>query len=549
MKVTKKVLNFFILAALSVASLTSVLAQGEACGCPPVGSRGPAVSFSTLADAQGNLTAKNTVLTCDKVYLMDKPYYVGAGKTITIQPGSVIKGSAGSVANVLDGGNLTISRGGKIIAAGTESCPIIFTAELDVNVNGTYGVNQRGKWGGVVILGTATNNLISTNGLSVGATPATNGVGLIEGYAIGDSRGYFGAGDTAFPTFDDNDNSGIMTYVSLRHGGEVVAANREINGLTLGSVGRGTTLRNIEVVANADDGIEFFGGTVDLKYASVLFCDDDAFDWDCAWNGRGQFWVAIKTDGVTSTNGDHGFESDGDDDKINAANQSNPTVYNATYVGSNLVTGTVTQKGRAIELKEQTKGIIRNSILAGYKTAINFADDASRPSGLDANDNFLAGTLKVDCNTFVGNTEGVMVAGAVVAAGNPTYDKFIADGNTLLAATPGLPGFDFSYELNTTTNVASTTNVLDMNPTLVAAGSSAANGACAITTTDGFFTPNAYRGAFEAGKKSWLSNYSYNAILDIENGLVPCGGDLNTDGVINTVDFLSLLGVINSSCD
>lgn len=107
-----------------------------------------------------------------------------------------------------------------------------------------------------------------------------------------------------------------MTYISIRHGGEVIGANNEINGLTLGSVGRATTIHHIEVMSNLDDGIEFFGGTVDLKYASVLFSDDDSFDWDLNWSGRGQFWVSIKTDQATAAGGDNGFESDGDDNKV-----------------------------------------------------------------------------------------------------------------------------------------------------------------------------------------------------------------------------------------
>ena len=113
-------------------------------------------------------------------------------------------------------------------------------------------------------------------------------VNTVEGFTNVESRIYFGAGDPGFPTFDDNDNSGILTYVSMRHGGEIIGANNEINGLTLCSVGKGTTIHHIEVVSNLDDGIEFFGGTVDVKYASVLFNDDDGFDWDLGWSGRDQ---------------------------------------------------------------------------------------------------------------------------------------------------------------------------------------------------------------------------------------------------------------------
>lgn len=552
----QKILNVFGIALLAMSIVAPGFGQtnlGVSCGCPPVASR-TTVNFSSLANAAGDLTANNTILDCSKTYILDNTganttgkYYVGKGKTITIAPGTVIKGMPETTPGTSrNGGVLVVSRGGKIIAPGTESCPIVFTSTLDVNVDGTYGITNKGKWGGVIVLGKATNNLTAANnaGLGVAGLP---GVGKVEGFTSPEPRIYFGASsaetDPDFQAYDDNDNSGIMTYVSIRHGGEVIGAANEINGLTLGSVGRGTTLRNIEVVSNLDDGIEFFGGTVDLKYGSVLFNDDDGFDWDLGWSGRGQFWVVVKTDQATAAGGDNGFESDGDDNKVGTGVMSNPNVYNATYLGSLGINGNATVKGIGIEMKEETNGSIRNSIIANYGVGARFADDATRPGGEDAYDNyFTASTLKVECNTFVGVTTLLQknVSGTTSAiTSGPEFDKFtLTDGNVAVAS---VAGFDFTHAMNTSTNAI--TDLYDIIP------SSNLASTCTAAPVDGFFTPAAYRGAFEAGKKSWLSNYSYNALLDIENGLVPCPTDLDADGATDVDDFLSVLGLIGASCD
>lgn len=549
--------KFFAMAALAVASISSSFAQsnlGAACGCPPVASR-TTVNFSSLANAAGDLTAANTILDCSKIYILDNngsnttgKYYVGKNKSLTIAPGTIIKGMPETTPGTSrNGGVLIVSRGAKIIAPGTESCPIVFTSTLDVNVDGTYGITNKGKWGGIIVLGKASNNLTAGNASGLGVTGLLPGTGKIEGFTSPEPRIYFGANsadpDTDFQAFDDNDNSGIMTYVSIRHGGEVIGANNEINGLTLGSVGRATTLRNIEVVSNLDDGIEFFGGTVDLKYGSVLFNDDDGFDWDLGWSGRGQFWVVVKTDQGTASGGDNGFESDGDDNKVGTGVMSNPNVYNATYFGSLGINGNATVKGIGVEMKEQTNGSIRNSIIANYGVGARFADDATRPSGTDAYDNwFTTSTLKVECNTFVGVTTPLQknVSGTSTAiTSGPEFDKFFTtDGNASVATVAGL---DFTHAMNTSTNAI--TDQYDMIPTTNVAST------CTTAPVDGFFTPAAYRGAFEAGKKSWLSNYSFNALLDIENGLVPCPTDSNGDGQTNVSDLLLLLGQFNLGCD
>ena len=164
---------------------------------------------------------------------------------------------------------LIVARGGKINAVGTQENPIIFTFEQDA-LDGSTPYNTKGQWGGVIILGNAQLN-------------SSPGETQIEGIPDTESRGLYGGND-------DLDNSGTMTYVSIRHGGTDIGAGNEINGLTLGGVGSQTTLEYIEVIANADDGVEFFGGTASIKYVLTAFCGDDSFDYDEGWRGYGQFW-------------------------------------------------------------------------------------------------------------------------------------------------------------------------------------------------------------------------------------------------------------------
>ena len=538
MKTKNKISKLVATAAITVAAIAPSMAQnnlGQSCGCPLVSARTTTVLLSTLTNTvagptNGQLLA-DAVLTCDKMYILDDKVYVGDGQSLTINPGVVIKGrfvAAGSNANAL-----IVSKGGKIFANGTESCQIVFTAEEDP-MNGSYGLINKGKWGGIVVLGKAKNNLKVGNTLSASGV---DGVGFIEGYVAAEPLNQFGM---PVGSENDNDNSGIMTYVSIRHAGAIVGVNNELNGLTLGSVGRGTTLHHIEVISNLDDGIEFFGGTVDLKYGSVMFNDDDGFDWDLGWTGRGQFWSVVKTDQTTAAGGDNGFEADGDDNKtFNNTFLSNPTIYNATFVGSNNINGVVTTKGRGIEGKEETKGIIRNSILANYQTGFNLANDAAaRTSAKDAYQNWLAGSFIVECNTFVGNTNLFRVNNVNVAAGSADEIKFLTTDKNVSA--PSIAGFDFLHTVNVNTNVFS--DKYDLVPTANLATT------CPAAPADGFFTPANYRGAFESNKKSWLSAWSIGAYWNGTQGLVPCPTDINGDGVSNAADVSAILGVYGTSC-
>ncbi len=253
-----------------------------------------------------NGTGTGTVTwTSDRDYLIEGLVFVNDGQTLTIEPGTVIRfktgqGSASSA--------LIVARGGKIMAEGTESLPVIFTAEGD-DLLGSVPVDTNGLWGGVIILGNARLNL-------------GGGEAHVEGIPVYEPRGLFGG-------YDDEDNSGILRYVSIRHGGTNIGEGNEINGLTLGAVGRKTTIEHIEVISNADDGIEIFGGTVDLKYISIAFCGDDALDIDLGYRGRMQFILGIQY----FTRGDKLVEIDGGSDPVQGKPYTVPQIFNGTFIG------------------------------------------------------------------------------------------------------------------------------------------------------------------------------------------------------------------------
>jgi len=234
-----------------------------------------------------NIT-ENTTWETGKVYTLSTRVAVINGATLTIEPGVIVKGEAGTGANATA---LIISRGSKIMAEGTANDPIIFTSTADAIQPGdvaspNLASDLDGLWGGLIILGNAH---ISPKG---GATEAS-----IEGIPADDENGKYGG-------TDDADNSGTISYISIRHGGSNIGEGNEINGLTLGGVGTGTTIQNIEIIANQDDGVELFGGTVNITNVLVWNNGDDAIDTDQAWNGT-------ISNGIIINPGDEAFELDG----------------------------------------------------------------------------------------------------------------------------------------------------------------------------------------------------------------------------------------------
>lgn len=251
-------------------------------------------SSNVIVDA--NITS-NTTWSNDNVYELATRVTVLSGVTLTIEPGTVIKGQAGTGTNATA---LLVARGATLNAQGTASAPIIFTSVADeITVDDVAAGNFEspnldpdinGLWGGVIILGNAR---ISASNDSGDLSEVQ-----IEGIPTSDTNGLYGG-------TNDADNSGTITYISIRHGGSNIGSGNEINGLTLGGVGTGTTINNVEIVANQDDGIEWFGGTVDVDGVLVWNVGDDGLDTDQAWNGTCSNYAVITPRGGSA------FELDG----------------------------------------------------------------------------------------------------------------------------------------------------------------------------------------------------------------------------------------------
>ncbi|SEG48832.1 hypothetical protein [Algoriphagus boritolerans] len=242
---------------------------------------------ATTIRITSNLTTSQTWET-GKTYILAGRIAVEPGNTLTIEPGVVVKGEVGTGANA---SALIIPRGAKIEAVGTATQPIIFTTVADELEPGQIASPNldpelNGLWGGLIVLGRAKGSFL-------GNTSETQ----IEGIPASDPNGLFG-GD------NDADDSGTLKYISIRHGGANIGEGNEINGLTLGSVGSETEVEFVEVIGNQDDGIEWFGGTVDVKNAVVWNAGDDAIDADMAWNGTLDNFIVVNA-------GDKCFELDG----------------------------------------------------------------------------------------------------------------------------------------------------------------------------------------------------------------------------------------------
>jgi len=274
-------------------SVTHVLTVGEA---------------ATIIRIAGNIDDDATWKT-GNVYILGGRIVVTAGTTLNIEPGVIVKGEAGSGPNATA---LIIARGGKINAVGNATQPIIFTSVADeiepgIIASPNLDPDLDGLWGGLIVLGRAPSSF------------AGNVTELqIEGIPPSDTNGLHGGN---LP----GDNSGVLKFISIRHGGANIGEGNEINGLTLGSVGSSTVIENIEVIGNQDDGIEWFGGTVNVKNAIVWNAGDDGMDTDQSWSGTLDNFIVL-----CGPNTDHGLEIDGPEGSFLGAH----TLTNGTVRGN-----------------------------------------------------------------------------------------------------------------------------------------------------------------------------------------------------------------------
>jgi trimeric autotransporter adhesin len=306
--------------------------------------------ISSLAFSQVTFLTTDTTWSGDVV--MNGKVVVNANVTLTIEPGTVIK--ATFKADPVDASALIVAKDGNIIANGTAALPIIFTSEYDAltaaNVaSGTYvatnhDLTLKGLWGGLIILG---KNVI-------GAGP--NNTANIEGIAAGQSWTNYGGTAT-------DDSSGSLKYISIRHGGATIADGSEINGLTMGGVGNKTIVENIEIISNDDDGIEIFGGNVNVNNLLVYNCTDDAVDLDQAYSGT--ITNSLVAMGV---GGDNVFEIDGTESTSNPVVTGSYTIDRLTAIG-NANAGQLDTFG---DWKANATGANKNIVYKGFKTSSRF---------------------------------------------------------------------------------------------------------------------------------------------------------------------------------
>ncbi len=416
-----------------------------------------------------------------KTYVLDGFIFVNSGQTLTIPAGTIIKGKSGQGENA---SALIVAKGATLIAEGTSSEPIIFTTESDkvhyshvdgeVTGTGNITVSTQGLWGGVIMLGKATTN--------------NTGELRIEGIPAGVDRANYGASSGA----DDNDNSGSLEYVSIRHGGTDIGTGNEINGLTLGAVGSGTNFDYIEVAANIDDGVEFFGGAPNLKHVLVANCGDDSYDYDEGYHGKGQFWATINPGGNCG-------EHDGGKENETGEPYAEPIIYNVTYIGNG---------GKLIKLRDNAGGTYANSIFLNCTSAgiqVEYRGDKSSHSFKMMQDGKLAFKNNLFYNVMGDTTY------TVARAENTSQDSAVGTFQYYIEKSDdGLPndaGTQVVTAFTTTNSNFFENSAMGITSSSLVPTSASANATAAVPS-DSFFDDVSYHGAFEPNGTNWASGWS-----------------------------------------
>ncbi|MDR1517662.1 MAG: hypothetical protein LBS52_06180 [Dysgonamonadaceae bacterium] len=318
-------IGFFLFAAIAVLNFTSCNKDDENIPSPPTDEE------LTLS---GSLSAEKTLLT-GYTYKLEKGYHVKSGGNLIVQKGVTIEAQENSD----DPDYILVEQGGKITAEGTKDQPIVMTSKT----------KSAGAWGGVHLCGKAPINLSGGSGKSE-------------------------IGDATYGGNSANDNSGIIKYVRLEYTGFAFNAEKESNGLTMYGVGTGTTIEYVQTYMGADDGFEWFGGTVNGKYLVSTGSEDDSFDWTEGWIGKGQFWIAVQD----ATEGDCLIEADNLKDNNMNTPISSPAIANLTLIGNNSATNK-----RGVRLREGTHVKMYNALITGKESALTTETTGTEQSFLD----------------------------------------------------------------------------------------------------------------------------------------------------------------------
>lgn len=448
--------------------------------------RPPSVSVdSVLKDP----VASTVTLSRKKVYGIKGYFHILAGGVVTIEPGTVIMGDEVGVNS-----GFVVNRGGKVIADGRADAPIVFTSSAPV------GQRRSGDWGGLLIFGKARIN-------NPGGEAAQEG-GVAD--ANDKSRWYYGGSD-------DNDNSGILRYVRVEFGGIALQPNQELNGITLGAVGRGTTIDNVQVSFAGDDSYEWFGGSVNAKHLISLGCLDDDFDTDNGFSGKVQFVLSQRYPAIADQSTSQAFESD--NDATATANQpyTQAIFSNVTSIGplSDVSQTPNARFGAAAQIRRNSRESIINSVFMGWGRGLEIAQANTMLAAF--ND-----SLAIRNNSWYGiKTTWLNLAGGTAPVGFTTdWIGGASFGNTFDASSPANAMLEDPFVYSSS-----------FNP-MPKAGSPVLQGASfarqgSVPTDDSFFEAVSFRGAFGGVRwdKSW-ANYDPINTVYVAGGPTASNGNL-----------------------
>jgi hypothetical protein len=404
---------------------------------------------------EGNITANRTLFAREK-YLLKGFVAVQSGITLTIEPGTVIFGDKQTIASLI------IARGGRIEANGTVDRPIVFTSAQP------KGQRSYGDWGGIVMLGDAPTN-----------KPTDTQIEGVVGFPYGGTNA--------------NHSAGTLRYVRIEFAGVAITPNNEINGLTMGGVGAGTTIEYIQVSYCGDDSYEWFGGNVNCKYLIALRTWDDDFDSDFGFSGKLQYGISFRDPVINDQSTSNSFEVDNDATGSPATPLTAATFSNFTVIGPYgrpgvTAFGNDAQWGRAMHLRRNSTVTIVNSLFMGFKEGL-------RLDGTTTLANYTANTGQLNTLTLAGMTVGAVTGASSVTTPQATeYFNRTGAGNTILA--------DYAT-LNLNTNVFS----LTAPNFLPGSGSPLLTGAAFPgKSADAFFDKVQFRGAF--GPTNWAQGWA-----------------------------------------